>query len=55
MKIKRFDLRINSRKIPLNIFVRNFVASTVLGMLKALKEVQKIKNVYLEIELDKEV
>lgn len=55
MRIKRFNLQINSRKIPLNTFVKNLIASTVLGMLKALKEVKKIKNIYLEIELEKKV
>lgn len=43
------ELKINGKSVELNSFVQNFVAETLLGMFKALRDIDKIKTVSLKI------
>ena len=43
------ELKINNEKIELNSFVENFIAQTVIGMVKSLRGVDNIEVIDLKI------
>jgi len=43
------ELKVNGDQIELNDFVRNFVAHTVIGMIKSLRDVGKVETISLDI------
>lgn len=43
------DLFVNDAPIPLNPFLNNFLAKTLLGMVSALKGVKQIKSLYISL------
>lgn len=43
------ELRVNGEDIELNAFVENFVAETVMGMVKSLRGVEGIDKIDLSI------
>lgn len=44
-------LKVNGKKIPLNIFVKNLIVNVILGIVKSLKGVKNPKNFELKIKL----
>jgi hypothetical protein len=50
MKMDEIKLSINGKEIPLTDFPRTIIVSTILGMLKSLKDVDVIKSVEIKIE-----
>jgi len=45
----RVELKINGTQIELNNFVRNFIAQTVIGMVKSLRGVGAVETISLDI------
>jgi hypothetical protein len=43
------ELKINSNSVELNVFVTNFIAETVTGMVKPLRGVSDIETIDLKI------
>lgn len=42
-------LEVNGKSIELNDFVNNFIASTVIGMVKPLRGVQQVQNIKIAV------
>jgi hypothetical protein len=43
------ELKVNGEQIKLNDFVRNFVAHTVIGMVKSLRGIEEVETISLDI------
>jgi len=43
------ELKVNGEQIGLNDFVRNFIAHTVIGMIKSLRDIGEVETVSLDI------
>ncbi len=43
------DLLINEAHIPLNLFIKNFIAKTLLGMVASLKGTEEIKSLHISL------
>ena len=43
------ELEINGKQIELNEFVQNFVAHTIIGMVKSLRGAEDVKTLELKI------
>lgn len=43
------DLLINEAHIPLNLFIKNFIAKTLLGMVSSLKGTEEIKSLHISL------
>ncbi|MFC2013782.1 molybdopterin-guanine dinucleotide biosynthesis protein B [Chloroflexota bacterium] len=43
------DLLVNEAHIPLNLFVKSFVAKTVLGMVSTLKGIKEVKSLQISL------
>jgi hypothetical protein len=50
-KIGLVQVKVNGKFIPLNEFVQGFVGSTILGMLKSLRDTAKPKEVEIKVKL----
>ena len=47
--IARVELEVNGKKVELNNFVNNFIAATMIGMVKALRGVGEPEVISLKI------
>jgi len=45
----RVELKVNGDQIELNDFVRNFIAHTLIGMVKSLQGVGDVETISLDI------
>ena len=45
----KVSLKVNGKRMELNLFVKDFIAGTVIGMVGSLRGANNIKTVSLEI------
>ena len=49
-KIADVELKINGKNVETNCFVQNFIAETLMGMVKCLRGVENVQTIELKIE-----
>jgi hypothetical protein len=53
LKLKKVSLKVNSREIPLNAFVKNVISKVVEGMVDSLDKIPE-ERTRIEIIIEKE-
>lgn len=44
------DLKVNKKTVEMNPFVQKIISNAVLGMVKSLREVNKVKEILIKIK-----
>ena len=50
-RVELVQVKVNGKIIPLKGFVQDFIGSTILGMMKSLKDIDNPKEVEIKIKL----
>ncbi len=49
--MERINVKVNGKEIPLTEFPAEFIANSICGMLRSLKDVDEIKDVEIRLKL----